>query len=57
VFLPQTFKQRFKSNGEPTDEAIAALDDRVRDAMQGLLDGLRQETPGLRQRLRQGLRS
>jgi len=57
VTLPATFKRRTDAAGEPTTEAVEELDRRVRLAMQGLLDGLRAVTPGLRDRVRKGLRA
>lgn len=57
VTLPETFKTRVGADGKPTSEAVEELDRRVRDSMQELLDGLETETPGMRQRLRNGLRT
>ena len=55
--LPESFGDPLDDDGEPTAEAVVELDRRVRDAMQGLLDQLKAETPGLSERLRKGLRS
>ncbi len=56
VTLPETFKRRINGGGEPTDEAVEALDQLVRQELQRLLDALKEETPRMRDRLRHGLR-
>jgi 1-acyl-sn-glycerol-3-phosphate acyltransferase len=63
--VPARFRYRFGAPiriasepiAEPTSAQVEELDALVRAALQGLLDELRDETPTIRQRLRQGLRS
>ncbi len=65
VPVPARFRYRFGAPiriedepiAEPTQAQIEALDERVRESMQALLDQLADETPSIRQRLRKGLRT
>ncbi len=57
VSLGPTFLRRVDVHGEPTREAIEEMDRLARTEMQRQLDELARVTPGLRQRLKHGLRS